>query len=126
MATPSNTKKNNVSPAKALELPGATCKYCHRDCTEEGENSKAVQCEICYSWVHASCDGLSNEDYDLFNKLSTTVSNIAYCCNLNYCFSRLNQLTSGSYTESTTNLDQTLKLITDNHTKLQESISNVT
>ena len=33
---------------------------------------------------------------------------------------------SGSYTESTTNLDQTLKLITDNHTKLQESISNVT
>ena len=25
----------------------------------------AIQCEICYSWVHATCDGLSMEEYDL-------------------------------------------------------------
>ena len=31
------------------------------------------------------------EEYDLFNKLSASVSNIAYCCNLNHCHSRLNR-----------------------------------
>ena len=51
-------------------------------CTKTGEGSKPIQCEVCYSWVHATCEGLNMKEYDLFNKLSASVRNIAYCCNL--------------------------------------------
>ena len=33
----------------------------------------ALQCEVCYSCVHVTCDGLSMEEYDQFLKLSTSV-----------------------------------------------------
>ena len=33
----------------------------------------AIRCEICYSWVHVTCDGLSMEEYDQFLKLSISV-----------------------------------------------------
>ena len=61
------------------------------------------------------------EGYELFNQLSATVSDIAYCCNKNHCYTQLNQLTA----TKEANLDQTLKLITDKHVLLQESISKV-
>ena len=77
---------------------------------------------MCYSWVHATCDGLSLEDYELFNKLSAYVSNIAYCCNLNHCYSRLNQLTANPNGQD---LNQVLKPVVDNHALLQASISKV-
>ena len=103
MATPGQPKRkrpNKMSPAKkVMELPGDICKQCNKKCTEEGKASKAIQCEVCYSWVHASCDGLSNEEYDLFNQLSASVSNIAYC-NMNHCYTRLNQLTANSHSET--------------------------
>ena len=35
-----------------------------------------MQSEVCYSWVHATYDGLSMEEYDLFNVLSTSVINV--------------------------------------------------
>ena len=79
---------------------------------------------MCYSWVHVTCDGL-NEEYDLFNKLSAYVSNIAYCCNLNHCFSCLNQLTANPHCVISKDLDQVLKPVFDNHSLLQESISKV-
>ena len=53
-----------------MDLPGDICKICNNKCTESGEDSKAIQCEICYAWVHATCDGMSSEQYDLFNQLS--------------------------------------------------------
>ena len=62
------------------------------------------------------------EEYELFNQLSATVSNIAYCCNKNHCYTRLNQLTATKYKE--TNLDQTLKHITDKHVLLQSKVSS--
>ena len=128
MTTPAHPKRkrqNNVSPAKVMELPGDICKHCDGKCTETGESSKAIQCEICYSWVHATCDGLSIEEYDLFNKLSATVSNIAYCCNLNHCYSCLTQLIAKPHGGTSKDLDQVLKPVVDNHALLQESISKV-
>ena len=117
-------RPNNVSPTKVMELPGDICKYCNKPYTEDGDDSKAIQCEICYSWVHATCDGLSLKEYDLFNQLSTSVSNIAYCCNKNHCYSRLNQLTTKSH-EVSPELTQSLKLVVENHATLHESLLKV-
>ena len=108
-----------------MECPGDICKHCNKKCTENGEGSKAIQCEVCYSWVHASCDGLSSEEYDLFNQLSASVSNIVYCCNLNHCYSRLNQLTASPNGETNKEIDQLLKKVTGNHKILQEFTSQV-
>ena len=126
MATPTHSKRkrlNNISPA--LDMPGDTCKHCDKKCTESGEESKAIQCEICYSWVHATCDGLSAEEYDMLNKLSASVSNIAYCCNLNHCYSRLNQLIANPCGVANKELDQALKPVVEKHALLQESILKV-
>ena len=128
MTTPAHPKRkrqNNVSPAKVMKLPGDICKHCNGKCTETGESSKAMQCEICYSWVHATCDGLSMEEYDSFNKLSATVSNIAYCCNLNHCYFCLTQLIAKPHGGTSKDLDQVLKLVVDNYVLLQESISKL-
>ena len=101
-----------------MELPGDTCKHCNKKCTETGEGSTAIQCEMCYSWVHATCDELSMKEYDPFNKLSTFVSNVAYCCNLNHYYSCLNQLIAKPHDEASKDLDQVLKPVVDNHTLL--------
>ena len=66
---------NSVSPTKVMELPGDICKHYNKNC-ETGQGSMAIQCEICYSWVHVTCDGLSMAEYDLFLKLSTSVINL--------------------------------------------------
>ena len=88
MTTLKRKRLNKGSPAKTLELPGEIYKHCNEKCNESGEGSKAIQCKLCYSWVHAlAMDYVSLEEYDLFNKLSASVINIAYCCNLNHCYS---------------------------------------
>ena len=43
------------------------CGHCNKRCTAKGE---AVQCDLCYSWVHASCEGIKK---DCFHKLQTTL-----------------------------------------------------
>ena len=65
----------------------------------------AIKCEICYSWVHVTCDGSSMEKYDLYLKLSTSVFNVVYCCNLNQCYS---QLVVRPHNEASKDLDQVL------------------
>ena len=91
----------------------------------------AIQCEICYSWVHATCDGLIIEQYDLYNQLSASVGNIAYCCNMNQCYARLNQLVANQDIGQVLKpvvaeeIGQALKPIVDNRASLQESISQV-
>ena len=37
---------------------------------------------IVYSWVHESCEGVSNDNKKL---QSVSMPNIIYCCNLNQC-----------------------------------------
>ena len=43
-------------------------------------------------WVHASCENFSKEQYKAFSDLSKSLPNLAYCCKLNGCLTRLNQL----------------------------------
>ena len=107
-----------------MELPGDICNCCNKKCATR-QGSMAIQHETCYSWVHVTCDGLStsNEEYDLYLKLSTSVFNVVYCCNLNHGYSHLNQLIVRPHDEA--GKDEVLKLVFENHTLLQESISKV-
>ena len=73
----------------------------------------------------STCDGLSAEEYDMFNKLSASVNNIVYCCNLNHCYSRLNQLITIPHGVASKELDQVLKPVIEKHALLQESILKV-
>ena len=134
MATPKRKRKNAASPAKVMELPGDMCKLCNKKFTESGEDSKTIliQCEICYflgSWYLWWVE--YRTVYDLFNQLSASVSNIAYCCNMNHCYAWLNQFVVNPYGQDigqvlkpvvAEEIGQALKPIVDS---LQESVSQV-
>ena len=41
------------------------CGHCNKKCTLRSE---AIQCDLCQSWVHASCEGISKENYKLLTR----------------------------------------------------------
>ena len=84
-------------------LPGAQCPHCGEACLSE---SKAVQCDLCGIWVHAVCEGISNELYDKFNDVCANVSSLSYYCEANHCNSRIKQLVHTHYA----NVDQQVDL----------------
>jgi len=54
---PFNNKRQRTSASLSLnskpsKLSGDTCGHCNKECTSEGELSKAIQCDLCYAWVH--------------------------------------------------------------------------
>ena len=108
---------------KVQKLPGEICKHCSKLCSKKGTS---FQCEVCYSWVHASCEEVSNDTYKLFNKLSASMPNLVYCCNLNQCYARLSQLTSVANNPPTENFDHhNFQTFNDNHNVLENSVSKL-
>ena len=89
---PKRIREDENSPPKCLNMPGDICKHCNKKCTLKGKSSEAIQCDICFVWVHAACEGLTKEQYKAFSDFSKSCPNIAYCCKLNGCFTRLNQV----------------------------------
>ena len=83
------------------------CHHCNKKCTKKSE---AVQCDLCYSWLHASCEGLSKEQYKLLTQLISTVDNVMYFCKLNKCETRSKQLMFNSINKT---LFPTENIITD-------------
>ena len=109
--------------SKVQKLPGEICKHCNKLCSKKGTS---FQCEVCYSWIHASCEGVSNDTYKLFNKLSASMPNIVYCCNLNQCYARLSQLTSVANNPPIENVDHhNFQTFIDNHNVLENSVSKL-
>ena len=51
-------------------MPGDICKHCSKKCTLKGKSSEAVQCDVCFVWVHASCEGFTKDQYKAFSDLS--------------------------------------------------------
>ena len=49
----------------------ARCSKCKENCTAESE---AIQCDLCYAWLHALCDGISSELYSSLNNIFATLS----------------------------------------------------
>ena len=64
------------SPPSAMNVPGDLCGHCGKKCTMKGKSSEAIQCDVCFEWVHATCEGFSREQYKVFNQLVTAFSNI--------------------------------------------------
>ena len=61
---------------------------------------------MCGIWVHAVCEGISNELYDKFNDVCANVSSLSYYCEANHCNSRIKQLVHAHYA----NVDQQVDL----------------
>ena len=109
--------------SKVQKLPGEICKHYNKLCFKKGTS---FQCEVCYRWVHASCEGVSNDNYKLFNKLSASMPNIVYCCNLNQYYASLSQLTSVANNPPTENVDHhNFQIFIDNHNVLENSVSKL-
>ncbi|XP_055958891.1 histone-lysine N-methyltransferase 2B [Patella vulgata] len=58
---------------------GNFCPICHKCYSDDDWESKMVHCAICNSWVHAKCEELSDEMYQLVSYLP---DNINYTCRI--------------------------------------------
>ena len=127
---PSKRKRPEDSPddsSKSVDV----CRHCSKKCTKKSE---AVQCDLCCSWLHASCEGLSKDEYKLLTQLTSTVENVMYYCKFNKCEMRSKQLMFGSISkalfppvdssETSTTMEQNClsKTLTD----LSEKIADLT
>ena len=62
-----------LSQSKTIDV----CGHCNKKCTAKGPQSEALQCDMCHSWVHATCEGLKKDQYKQLAQLSNTITNIA-------------------------------------------------
>ncbi|XP_070203310.1 platelet binding protein GspB-like [Littorina saxatilis] len=58
---------------------GNFCPLCRKCYADDDWESKMVQCSMCESWVHARCEGLNDEMYQLFSYLP---EDIQYRCRM--------------------------------------------
>ena len=85
---PQKRKRPDDSPDELSKNVDICC-HCNKKCTK---GSEAVQCDLCYSWLHASCEGLSKEQYKLLTQLTSTVDDVMYYCKLSKYETRSKQL----------------------------------
>ena len=61
---------NSISPEKRDSIiqgfSGEKCPHSNEVCHSE---SKAIQCDLCGTWAHAECEGISSEENMHFFKL---------------------------------------------------------
>ena len=119
---PGKRIRGDSSP-NALAVSGDICKHCNKKCTSKGKNSEAVQCDICLTWVHASCDGLNKEQYKIFSDAAKVIPNLAYCCKLNNCSVCLNQLVAAKGISKSTAVDEVLEDIDKKYSLVSDNIS---
>ena len=105
---------------KLQKLTGDYCGHCNKKCTSRGKLSEALQCDLCYTWVHAQCEGLSKDHYKAINQICNEVPGITYLCKVNHCYSRFKQLLF-SFVNSTSIVDRE----TSDPLKNEEALSRV-
>ncbi|KAK3581005.1 hypothetical protein CHS0354_013899 [Potamilus streckersoni] len=59
---------------------GNFCPVCHKCYSDDDWESKMIQCSSCDSWVHARCEGLNDEMYNILSYLPEDVSYICQVC----------------------------------------------
>ena len=92
----------------------------------KGPQSEALQCDMCHSWVHATCEGLKKDQYKQLAQLSNTITNIAYYCSLNQCASLNKKLIYDYLSSLKQNTDiPTLRSMQVEQTNLHRIISDV-
>ena len=113
----------SISPEKQQNslqnLPGGSCVKCDHVL---GSDCKAVQCDLCGAWIHAKCEGISDEIYDKMNVVLGGLNNFVYYCESNNCISRIKQLL---YTYFTSEIDSSQPQITEQHDGLSKQISDL-
>ena len=73
---PSKRKRPDDSP-EDLSKSVDVCRHCNKKCAKRSE---AVQCDLCYSWLHASCEGLNKDQYKLLTQLLTQYPLLTMSC----------------------------------------------
>ena len=93
------------------------CNLCNKKCTI---NDEAIRCELCSTWVQASCENLSHKQY---NSLSQIVSsaNVVYYCNLNSCSSHVKSIMA-KWMQTSLNAVKSLK---ESHAHLLSELENL-
>ena len=89
-ARPKQKKPKDDSP-DIKRSPVDLCGHCGKNCRDKVLN-KAIQCDLYAAWVHASCEGVSSDDYKLMKNLTSSSKNVIYYCSLNQCLSRVKQI----------------------------------
>ena len=72
-------------------LPGDICGHGDKEHTPDGE---VIQCDLCYAWVYAECEGVTKEQYENLNSIVSTLCNVVllpveslpYSCQAIDCF----------------------------------------
>jgi len=129
-----NPKKraySEVSPDKSaliLGKPLDVCGKCSKKCTST--KGESIQCDLCGMWAHATCEGISKEQFKAIKSLSS-LSNIVYYCQVHDCSSRIKNITvdwvqsrDGSQIDTTVS-DLTKKHLTAEHSTIQEAVSDL-
>ena len=96
-----NSTSSEQHLTKLQKLTGDNCGHCKKKCTSRGKFSEALQCDLCYTWVHAQCEGISKDQYKITNQIGNEVPGITYFCKLNNCCSRFKQLLFSFVSSST-------------------------
>ena len=86
-----------------------TCGKCNKKCTSKGD---AIQCDLCGTWVHAACEGITHEKYKAIKSLA--LDNIVYYCQINNCLSRTKHI-----------INEYIKHQAQITTKLETMVSNI-
>ncbi|XP_054270577.1 histone-lysine N-methyltransferase trithorax-like [Macrosteles quadrilineatus] len=63
-----------------LRQKGNFCPLCQRCYDENDFDTKMMECERCKCWVHAKCEGLSNEKYNILSILPDSVEFVCKMC----------------------------------------------
>jgi len=122
---PPKRKRDDDSPPKAMTaVPSDICGHCNKTCTAKGKSNEAIQCDVCFVWVHAQCEGLSKDQYKVFAQLTATFPNIAYCCKLHGCLTRFNQLTANDTNVNKSDSKRTEE-IAEKYSLLNQPITNL-
>lgn len=66
-----HTKRKNTRPSLSLLFPSPSKVY-----ADNNFDIVMVQCEACLRWLHAECDGIDQEMYELM----TTMTDVPYYC----------------------------------------------
>jgi len=91
-----NPKKraySEVSPDKSaliLSKPLDVCGKCGKKCTST--KGESIKCDLCGMWAHATCEGISREQFKAVKTLSS-LSNFVYYCRVNDCANRIKNIT---------------------------------
>jgi len=72
-------RQNDTPPDSRILRQSKKVNVCNKRCTLRSE---AIQCDLCQSWVHASCEALNKEEYEMHTQLTDSVENVVYFCKL--------------------------------------------